>query len=51
MGRSRHSRRLPDRELTLATAGIVVAIGLAACLVPTLKGVSIPPTEALRVDG
>jgi hypothetical protein len=37
--------------LLLATVGVVLAIGLVACLVPTLRGLRIRPVEALRVDG
>lgn len=34
-----------------AAAGVVIAIGLAASLAPTVRGVRMPPVEALRVDG
>ena len=37
---------------TLAlVAGMTVSVGLLACIVPTLRGLRIPPTEALRADG
>jgi hypothetical protein len=36
--------------LLLATVGVVLVVGLAACLVPTLRGLRIRPVEALRVD-
>ncbi len=34
-----------------AAAGVVIAIGLAASLGPTLRGVRMRPVEALRVEG
>lgn len=37
--------------MLLAAVGVVVAVGLTACLRPTLKGIRIRPMEALRADG
>ena len=40
----------PWPYVLLISAAIVATTGLLACLVPTLRGLSIRPVEALRVD-
>jgi putative ABC transport system permease protein len=37
--------------LLLAAEVVMLAVGLAACLVPLRRALSIEPTEAFRVDG
>jgi hypothetical protein len=40
-----------DVLLLLAADGVMLAVGLAACLVPLRRALRVDPTEALRADG